>query len=392
MNRIKKSTRGGAAARSRSAGGAGFTLIEIMVVIGLIAVLIALVASGLNRASKTARRAASQQSASSLAQAVDQFKKEFGFFPPLVHDGIVVSNDEDQYRPLVLGGSVSEDGPVVDVPDGPYEYQRIVVWNDGVDFNFFRRRAGRSGGDSINLPGGGEWNDEAAWDDRRYSKYSLAYYLLGALDKRVDGVQGPGFARPIIDGTFVGIGYPVGSVRDRFDPIMDVERRGARLVPDYVEPRELAEHGGGDDLPTYDETRNLYEDQQKPALLSIVDSFGTAFRYYRWEPGRFENGQLVVENPLDLNLPPVLVDPRILAQVMNDPQQAEIEELDLTAGNPKLRDARYAVVSAGPDRFFGTENIDTIADFLGSEVPGDLEGQAELRREVWIDNVWEVGS
>ncbi len=379
---------------------AGFTLIELMVVIALIAVLMVIVLAGLNRATKSARRAASERSAAALAQAVDQFKSEFGFLPPLVHDGPMMSGGNADYQPAVFrNGDSPKDGPLYPVPGS--SYASVVVWSEGPDFNFFRRRTG-SGADAIELPGGGEWDDEDAWDDRRYSKYALAYYLLGILNRNVDGVRGPGFARPIIDGTFLGVGYPVGSVRDRFDPLMDVERRGAGITPDYINPREYPEHGGGE-APERDSIYSGYDSifagggsdnliDRSIALAAIVDSFGNAFRYYRWEPGRFVNGRLTVENQLDLNIPPVLIDPVVYAKVMNDPALLGDKDTDLTGGNTRLRDARYAVVGAGPDGLFGTENIETIAAQLRVETPSDLASQAKLRQQVWADNAWEVGN
>lgn len=378
----------------------GFTLIELLVVIALIAVLLTLVLSGLNRASKTARRVASQQSAAALAQAVDQFRQEFGFLPPLVHDGPTISDDDDRYRPDPIPSSdpsfnpSEQDGPIVAINGLSYRYNALVVWNEGLDFNFFRRRTG-TGVDRIDLPTGGVWSLDGAWDDRRYSKYALAYYLTGVLDKDTDGVRGPGMARPIIDGTFLGVGYPVGSVRDKFDPFMDVERRGARITPDYVEPEEIPEHSGSADpvdLLDYQSVLALYDEDQRGALFAFVDGFGNAFRYYRWEPGRFENGRLVVENELDLNIPPVLIDPVEYAKVQNDPANLENPDVEFIGENSELRDARYAVVSAGPDGFFGTEHIETIANFLGEVVPSDPLEQARLRREVWADNAFEVGS
>jgi len=240
------------------------------------------------------------------------------------------------------------------------------------------------------LDGGGEWDEDAAWEDRRYSKYSLAYFLTGVLDKDIDGVRGPGYARPIADGSFLGIGYPVGASRDRYEPLMDTDRRGARLSQDYVEPNEFPEHllDGSDPLDR-SAIYASYQDYQRDALVSIVDAFGNAFRYYRWEPGRVVNGQLVVENQLDLNLPPVLIDPVELAKVENN--TANLDQADLTSGNTNLRNARFAIVSAGPDGLFGTEDLKTIADALGVEEPSDLEEIAKLRQDVWADNAVEVG-
>lgn len=369
----------------------GFTLVELLVVISIIALIMGLVISGLNRATKTAKRAAGQRSAAAIAQAVEQFRNEFGFLPPLIHDGKCVSANDDAYRPLLNDLSVSEDGPVLEQTGGPYTFKTMVVWSEGLDYDFFRRRAGiDTPNDQIKLATGTGWDDDGAWEDRRYSKYSLAYYLTGVLDKDVDGVRGPGLARPNDDGTFVGVGYPIGSARDRYEPTIDVDRRGVRIALDYIEPNEYPEHDLANSVvPERATIVGDYEQYQRGALVALVDAFGNAYRYYRWEQGRFLNGQLVVERSLDLNLPPVLIDPLLLAQLMND--ETTGIDLDLTGGDVKLRDARFAIVSAGPDGLFGTENIQTIADVLRDEVPTDLEAIATMRHRVWVDNAVEVG-
>ncbi|MHA7814006.1 MAG: type II secretion system protein [Phycisphaerales bacterium] len=366
----------------------GFTLIELLVVFVITLVLLTLTLSGLNRATKAGKRTATQQSVSSLAKAVDQFKQEFGFLPPLVHDGMPISAGDDEFRPDVfLSGATEEDGPTFLVEDGPYEYQTLIVWNEGLDAEFFR---GRNNGGPYD-----GWNTDQSWNDRRYSKYALAYYLTGVLGKFVDGVNGPGMTRPILDGSFLGVGYPVGSVRELYEPLMDVERRGARITNGYVEPKEISEHQpgtGGAMLPEAESIRSMYEDYQEDSLFAFVDSFGTAFRYYRWEQGRrLSNGQVVIENELDLNIPPVLIDPVELEKVENDPMNLEDQTVVFLGEDSRIRNARYAIVSAGPDGYFGTESIETIAAFLRVPVPGSSEDQALLRREVWADNLYEVG-
>lgn len=373
----------------------GFTLMEILVVIAIIALIMAMVFGALNRATITAKRSASKRSASALVQSVVNFRNEFGFLPPLVHDGLSVSAGNDDYRPVLFDGSAASDGPIFEQIGGGYNYKTVVVWSEGLDFNFFRRREG-SGADEIKLANGSRWDNNGAWEDRRYSKYSLAYYLTGVLDRDVDGVRGPGFVRPAIDGTYQGVGYPVGfrSSGERFAPMMDVDRPGVRIAIQYVEPNEVPEHDLGTSAPpTYDDVFEFYEDYQKDALVSLVDAFGTAFRYYRWERGRFDSdtGQLVVEDQLDFNLPPILIDPIVLSLVLNNPML--LDDIDLTGGNMKLREARFAIISAGPDRLFGTESIELLAKTLGvSPVPIDINEIAVLRKSVWVDNAVEIGN
>tara|TARA_A100000171_G_scaffold14429_2_gene12718 strand:- start:2606 stop:3742 length:1137 start_codon:yes stop_codon:yes gene_type:complete len=363
----------------------GFTLMELLVVIVITLVLLALVLSGLNRATKAGRRAATQESVSSLAKAVDQFKQEFGFLPPLIHDGMPISAGESDFRPFdYLSGSSLPDGPTFLVDDGPYEYQTLTVWNEGVDAEFFRGR--NNGG-----PFDAGWSEERAWNDRRYSKYALAYYLTGVLDKAVDGVRGPGMTRPIVDGSFLGVGYPVGSVREKYEPLMDTERRGARIVNGYVEPKEVVEHNTSGSIGDADSVRDMYEDYQREQLFAFVDGFGNAIRYYRWEPGRLVGLQLVIESELDLNIPPVLIDPVEYEKVQNDPMNLDRDDVNFIGEDAKLREARYAVVSAGPDGYFGTESIDSIAEFLREDVPSSSEDQALMRQQVWADNLYEVG-
>ncbi len=359
-----------------------FTLIEVLVVISIIALLMGILLVGLNRALNSAKKSASEQSARAIAQAVMQFKNEFGFLPPLVHDGLVISGGNPSYQPIANLGSSQQDGPVIDIGGTNGTSPDIVlVWSEGFDLNFLRRRSGNAG-DGIELPsGGGAWDDDDVWDDRRYSKFSLAYYIGGVLGKSIDGREGPGFSRPLDDGSFEGVGYPVGSSRDKFEPTMDVDRRGVRIRVGYGSIQEYVEHG-----------------QPAPASLNpedfdtaLVDSFGTAYRYYRWEHGRLVPGRgFIVEDALDMNIPPVLIDPVLYNEVKNN--RANAETKDLTQGNAKLRSARFAIVGAGPDKLFGVEAIQTIADALGVPVPADPDGKAELRKRVWVDNATEVGN
>ncbi len=370
----------------------GFTLMELMLTLAIIVTLLGFLASALGRASESARQTASQRSAEAIATAVQQFRVEFGFLPPLVHDGALVSVGNTDYIPVRPDGSPYPDGPIEHQTGGVYDFGTLVVWSKGYDFDFFRRRAGDAT-DEVELPAGGSWSINSAWDDRRYSRYALAYYLTGALPRSVDGISGQGMTRPLENGGFANVGYPIGSTRDRFEPTLDLDRNGITVQTGYARPIELAEHDLAAPIDNLlaSQVYDLYADEDLDRLVALVDAFGTAFRYYRWEHGRYnENRQLVIESSLDLNIPPLLLDPELLVEVMNDDSANPLP--DLTNGNLKLRQARFAIVGAGADRLFGTEPIEYLITELNQRDPqGDPLLIAQIRKLAMEDNVVAYG-
>ncbi|MEQ9205787.1 MAG: type II secretion system protein [Phycisphaerales bacterium] len=370
----------------------GFTLMELMLTLAIIVTLLGFLASALGRASESARQTASQRSAEAIATAVQQFRVEFGFLPPLVHDGELVSVGNPDYIPVRPDGSPYPDGPIEHQTGGVYDFGTLVVWSKGYDFDFFRRRAGDAT-DEVELPAGGSWSINSAWDDRRYSRYALAYFLTGALPRSVDGISGQGMTRPLENGGFANVGYPIGSTRDRFEPTLDLDRNGITVQTGYARPIELAEHDLAAPIDNLLATQvyDLYADEDLDRLVALVDAFGTAFRYYRWEHGRYnENRQLVIESSLDLNIPPLLLDPELLVEVMNDDSANPLP--DLTNGNLKLRQARFAIVGAGADRLFGTEPIEYLITELNQRDPqGDPLLIAQIRKLAMEDNVVAYG-
>lgn len=369
----------------------GFSLLELVVVFAIIVFLITFLASAFGRAATSARQTASQRSAEAIAVSVEHFRIEFGFLPPLVHDGFIVSTGDSDYLPKKPDGSDYPDGPT-ERHTGTYDYSTLIVWSEGIDFDFFRRRDGAAA-DEVDLPSGGAWDLDSGWDDRRYSRYALAYYLTGALPRSVDGVAGEGMSRPLSNGGFANVGYPVGSTRDRYQPTVDTNRSGIKVRTGYARPVEIAEHIPSTVLDTLspDLVYDLYADEDQDRLIALVDSFGTAYRYYRWEPGRYNNNRrLVVESTLDLNIPPILLDPLTLVELQND--DANAKEYDLTQGNLELRNARFAIVGAGADGLFGTEPVEYLMSVLNRRSPeGDPEEIARLRQRAMDDNVIALG-
>jgi prepilin-type N-terminal cleavage/methylation domain-containing protein len=280
-------------------GGAvgAFTLIETMVVMGIIAILASIVLLAIRHVRSTGDVTSEVGMVSSLQKAAEQFKQQFGFPPPLVND--------------------SAPGPVTGAG-------RIVVWqtSDLAD-------------PATAVNGGNRW-----------SQYSLAYYIAGALDEDYDGAKGLGYTapNPNHDGNFTKRGR-------KFDPFMD--------------PTTQRTRSGANRLYN---AAPMAANAQGRANCVILDrwSDGTAsnnrpIRYYRWLPTYYTDPQLNQPNPAptpaligkvkDHNVPPVLGDPAV---------------------RPELRDAEYAIVSAGPDRKFGDEG-------------------AALDVQAMKDNIMEVG-
>lgn len=382
-------------------GSRGFTLIELLVVLAVVLLIAGLLLAGLARTVGNARASTAQRAVESLVAAVDQFKAEFGFLPPLVHDGARMA--AGGYNPTGLPSVGSEaDWPVIRLNVAGRRVDQLAVWseadptaNDPASYvNFIRRRTGQ-GADTVRLPSGSAWESATAWEDRRYSNFSLPYYLSGIGSRAVDGVDGPGMSRPLLNGQFEGVLFRaagVGTVRDRFDPVIDATRGALRLVTGYQHEDDYAEHNAV--MPD----RNTVPDSH----AAFVDPWGRAYRYYRWEPGRVvggAGGRLVVQNTLDLNIPPVLINPELYAEVRNADGSNAARDIDLTSptrgggqGNVELRSARYAIVSAGPDGLFGTEPIALIAQRLRQPVPTSDADIARLRKLAWEDNIVGLGN
>jgi hypothetical protein len=193
-------------------------------------------------------------------------------------------------------------------------------------------------------------------------------------------------SRPLANGLFEGIYFRaarVGAVRDRYEPAIEADRESLRLVTGYRGVADYEEHGAT--VPDADDVPDSH--------AAFLDPWGRAIRYYRWEPGRLNaQGRLVVETTLDLNIPPVLINPQLYAEVANQDNSANAQDIDLTAGSAELRAARYAIVSAGPDGLFGTEPIEQIAEALRLGVPATPQAVVQMREDVWDDNIVGLGN
>jgi prepilin-type N-terminal cleavage/methylation domain-containing protein len=177
---------------TKAAWRQGFTIVELSVSILVIAILIGLLLVGLGKMSRSAQQGAEQANVIAMRIAIEQFKNDFGFAPPLVKDGLTYAGGGTAGVPL--GTLAGQDAALVYRTDDP----------TGMDQDFLR-------GDSGN-------------PDLRFSVYSLPYYLIGVLDADYDGVDGSGFREPTRNGTFRQAGGRLT------DPLFDAAGDADRLV------------------------------------------------------------------------------------------------------------------------------------------------------------------
>jgi type II secretory pathway pseudopilin PulG len=327
--------------QSPRARHAAFTIVEVLFSILIIGILLALLIGGVSLTTRVARSTADRQAVSTIRTAIAQFEKEAGFIPPLVRD---------LAQPPLRGWTE---------PGATAGSRRVAVYALQVPAQSQLLRA------SNPLPP----TDNPLFDNR-FSESSLAFYLVGALEQPlqgangipIDGVPGPGFYKPRLDGTFeipadVRNGAAAGSQRigTIIRPLVDVGRTSPKLATSSVDVD----------------------------AVQLVDNNNVAFRYYRWLPGREQpagSGNFIVETLADLNIPVMVArDPAAYPQLVDRPER------DITK-NAQLRDATFAIVSAGANKVFGDEQFDVLQAALGSGT------ETELRREAESDNAVEVGS
>ena len=270
----------------------GFTLVELVFTILIVFMLMGLLIVGLRAASGFARRTADTQTLTSLKTGISLFKGDFGFIPPLAKD-------------------TDPAGPITDLdPRTDRRSVRIYRVSNRIDLEVLRGNVTLTGRET-----------------RRYSVYSLPYYIMGALDREVDGIDGTGMYEPSRDGSFALGGR-------RYEPMM------------------RADEGAG----------GLNWIDRDAGLVVLRDRTGTEIRYYRWEP------EDDVENSEDLNVP---------------------EVFGIAADDVEVRGARYGIVIAGANGMFGDEPVEVIQQKLGLTL--DPTAASHAIKAARTDNVMGVG-
>ncbi|MGH7243382.1 MAG: prepilin-type N-terminal cleavage/methylation domain-containing protein [Phycisphaerales bacterium] len=362
-----------------------FTLIELLVSIAIIALLISILVVGIGHAKSAAAGASERLTVVNMNQAVQAFKQEFGFLPPLVTHSATVKPVQ-----LIPGNPTIA---AINTYGGKVAADPSLSYNGNTGFlEGFQSAAGPgSSGTKIMSADWAAGTSGAGLTapDVRYSEYSLAYYLVGALDKGIDGVDGPGMFKPKTDGTFEFSSLSMsGRVKDNsgksYGAFVDTSRRSPKLELDLDTAKT--------DQISWSNNETGIKTTELNARIKLVSPTGKPYRYYRWAPRQVVQSVSPYYNP---------------ATGAFDRVEDGIDRLDIPSllGDPRadadLRNAEYAIVSGGPDSYFGDMNGEAIdAPALANMAyryritidAAAIDKSAELvRKAARADNIVEVG-
>lgn len=387
-------------ATTRTGQARAFTLMEVLVSVGIIFLLLGLLLTTFRYVNRAANEVQARTTLQSIRMAITQFESDFGFAPPLVMDGYEARNGEaDRPWPEYTSKtSVIESGSVRWIKVWDPDYLDTANGSVPSHLNFLRAR-------------GGTYSPAAPADnpfkDFRFSNRTLAYYLVGALDIAreptspardlpIDGVKGAGFYHPEEDGTFeipprVVRGSTRGYKGRKYTPFVDVSKGGLQLATDPNSPR-LNNVAESVELQDNRFGKVMRLSRQSPEPSGPGDVGGRPIRYYRWEPGRVNEplGGATIDLSSTTNKYADLNVPRMVGEDPTAPYTAGIvipKNRDLEQ-NAALRSARWALVHAGKDGWFGDEDILTLRANAGFSAGLD---DVQLRRKVMEDNIVEVG-
>ena len=142
-----------------------FTLVELLVVIGVIAMLVGLLIVGINAAQKRAQKMNTQFLLSSISQALSRFKSDHGYYPPVLGDPSELTGGQLGWPTTASATPKTQIGFARDLMAPPINPS--------------------SGTTNTKVS---QWTtQEATALQNWYSVTSLAEYLIGAGDRSADG-------------------------------------------------------------------------------------------------------------------------------------------------------------------------------------------------------------
>jgi type II secretory pathway pseudopilin PulG len=289
-----------------------FTIVEILVVVGVIAVLVSILLVSFRGVRRGAEAASAQRLMATVGQAVETFERDFAYLPPL----LVLDAPAGSRVPLGnSAGALME--PSVVVPQ--------AKWPDASQASSLR----------------------AELEATRYgSEYTLGVYLLGAgdidnsevgaattigrNDANDDGLAGPGIRDPGPDRSWGGAASRAAQNSGR------TAIKTGRTYGPYLDPAGLA------DRVRLDPATGLFK---------LTDSWDQPIRYYTGWP--------VLDRPSS-GAPKPSID--FTPVELRDAGAVEAHLLPESGTGPDLERERavltapFAVLSAGPAQFYDSDN------------------------------------
>ncbi len=125
---------------------AGFTLLEILVVIAILGLLIGLVAPAALRQLGGAKASVAKQSIERLGSVLDMYKLDVGAYPT-TEQGLLALNARPASQPGWNGPYLKGDGQPLDPWNHPYLYRQPAT-RAGHDFDLCSRGPNGAAGDS----------------------------------------------------------------------------------------------------------------------------------------------------------------------------------------------------------------------------------------------------
>ena len=148
-----------------------FTLVDLLVVMGVLAMLVGLLIVGINAAQKRAQKMNTQFLLSSISQALSRFKSDHGYYPPVLGDPTELT------APPQPGNQLGWLTTASATPKTQIGFARDLLVPP------INPTAGASSTTKVS-----QWTtDEATALQNWYSVTSLAEYLIGAGDRSADG-------------------------------------------------------------------------------------------------------------------------------------------------------------------------------------------------------------
>lgn len=351
-----------AASRARA-----FTVIELLISIAVIAVLIGILVLGVRAAHRQVGSLMDSSGADQVFAGVKQFKQEVGFLPPLVKELESGTTYENAIVRAPLT-AITWTNIVFAQPPSPPDPPRnaIAVYTRGADAEFFKATGPKYLGPT----------PANFFRDNRFSQLTLGYYIASQLefafnasltDVPLDGINGPGMYKPEKAGVF---DVP-GSMRR---PAADDRKRQGKTYGPYVE-------AGGKTIKVFTDTTSDAAGRD----VTVRDRSNVPIRYYYWLP---KSPQQANQDPdVAMEIPPLVG--RVPNPAAGD---AVVPDERNPKTNPLLRTATWAIVCAGPDKVFGDEPIDYIAQVLGKSPASTNQEITALRLLAAKDNIVRLGT